>query len=146
MKEVAEKGDKVKIHYKGSLEDGTLFDSSEGREPIEFTIGDGQIIPGVEAAVEGMKIGEEKSVVCTPDEAYGHHVPELVKEVEKRFIPDDLTLEEGMNIKLGEGEESAIVTVTQINDHSVHLDANHPLAGKNLNFEITLVSVNENVS
>ena len=135
-------GDVVRIHYKGSLDDGTVFDSSEGRDPLEFTVGAGQIIPGLDKALPGMAVGEEKVVRAVADEAYGQAHPEATQAVPRGDIPAEIPLELGMrlNMQTPQGQEVP-VTVTEITDESVTLDANHPLAGKDLTFEIQVVSV-----
>lgn len=138
----AKQGDKVKVHYKGTLDDGTIFDSSEGRDPLEFTIGDGNIIPGFEEAVIGMNPGESKSQHIPAEQAYGPKVPELVAEVEREQIPPHINPEVGQQLQIKQDDgQVTIVTITDVNDKTISLDANHPLAGKNLTFEITLVEV-----
>lgn len=137
----AKNGDTVKVHYKGTLGDGTVFDSSEGREPLEFDVGSGQLIPGFEAAVDGMKTGETCSININADEAYGPHREEMVMDVPKTQLPADMNPEVGMRLQAGQEDEQFVVTVTEVQDDKVTLDANHPLAGKDLNFEITLVEI-----
>ncbi len=135
-------GDKVAIHYTGSLIDGTVFDSSEGREPLEFTVGSGQIIPGLDAALQGMKVGEKKTVTIAPEDAYGAHHPEGVLEVPKSQLPDDLPLEVGTMLEMRSPDgRAAPVTITAVGEDSVTLDANHMLAGKELVFDFELVSI-----
>lgn len=135
-------GDKVAIHYKGTLDDGTVFDSSEGRDPLEFTVGSGQIIPGLDKAMPGMKVGEAKSVRAVAAEAYGEAHPDASQDVPRADIPADIPLEVGMQLQMQSPQGQAIpVTVTQITDETVTLDANHPLAGKDLTFAIELVSI-----
>lgn len=143
MKEVAGKGDKVKVHYKGSLDDGNIFDSSEGRDPLSFTLGEGKLIPGFEKAVYEMKVGDKKTVVIEAQDAYGDHVAELVKIVERKYMPTHIDPQVGQQLQLGEGEEMAIVTIVEVSDKEIRLDANHPLAGKRLNFEIELMAIEE---
>jgi FKBP-type peptidyl-prolyl cis-trans isomerase 2 len=138
----AENGDSVKIHYTGKLEDGTVFDSSVNREPLQFTIGEGRIIPGFEKAIIGMNPGESKIVKIPSDEAYGPHRPELVAEIERSQFPEDMKLEAGKEVKLRQ-PDGRIVSVKIINmtEAKVTLDANHPLAGKELSFDIELVDI-----
>ena len=141
MSEAAEKGKTVKVHYKGSLDDGSVFDSSEGRDPLSFKIGEGQLIPGFEQAVIGMKLGEKKTIKIEAQDAYGDHNKELVKVVERKYMPTHITPEVGQQLQLGQGEEMAIVTIVDVTDEEIKLDANHPLAGKRLNFEIEVVGI-----
>ncbi len=141
MKKVAEKGDQVKVHYKGLLDDGNVFDSSEGREPLDIQLGEGKLIPGFEKAVLGMQVGEKKTIKIEAQDAYGDHVAELVKAVERKYLPPQIVPEVGQQLQLGEGEEMAIVTIVSVTDEEIKLDANHPLAGKRLNFTIELVEI-----
>ena len=138
----AKTGDTVRIHYTGKLDDGRVFDSSLEQEPLEFTIGQNQVIPGFEQAVIGMSPGESANISIPADQAYGERQEELVLEIERSEFPDDLKLEINQQLQLNEpnGEE-LIVTVTEIFDSSVTLDANHPLAGHNLNFDLQLVEI-----
>ncbi|ACV67731.1 FKBP-type peptidyl-prolyl cis-trans isomerase [Desulfohalobium retbaense] len=140
----AQQGDKVRVHYKGTLNDGTVFDDSSEREPLEFTLGENQIIPGFESAVTGMEIGENKAVAVDPDEAYGQTRDELFIEVPKEEITAQLEPELGMvlEVTLNDGNK-AHVTVSEIGEEKVVLDANHPLAGKTLNFDLTLQEIVE---
>ncbi len=132
----------VKVHYKGTLSNGSVFDSSENREPLEFTIGAGNMIPGFEAAVMDMKIEETKTVTIPSTEAYGPVMDELYNEVEKAHLPEDLTPEVGMQLvsKQPDGREM-IVKIAEVKDATVVIDANHPLAGEDLTFEITVVEI-----
>ena len=138
----AKNGDTVKVHYTGKLNDGTVFDSSEGREPLEFVVGTGEIIPGFEEAVIGMNEGETKTVTIPADKAYGPHNDELVLVVGREQVPPDLKVKIGdlLQVTLPDGHR-VDVTVTALNDEAVTLDANHPLAGQDLTFEIELVSI-----
>ncbi len=142
----AKSGDTVKVHYTGKLDDGTVFDSSENREPLEFTIGEGQIIPGFEQAVVGMAPGESKTERISADQAYGPHENEMVLDVDRSRIPPELNPQVGQQLQIqhGDGEVTA-VTVTQVSDTAVTLDANHPLAGKDLTFDIELVDIRKPV-
>lgn len=138
----AAKGDKVKIHYKGTLSDGEVFDSSEGREPLEFVVGSGQVIVGFDEAVTGMEVGEKKSVLIPVEKAYGEKKDELVMSVPTAHVPQDLEVEVGMMLEMGGAQGEVIrVKVVDITDEEVVLDANPPLAGQDLNFDIELVSV-----
>lgn len=138
----AKKGDTVHVHYKGTLDDGSVFDSSEGHDPISFTIGSGDVIPGFENAVEGMSLGEKKTERMEPADAYGDRREELVFTVGKDQMPDGAEIEVGDMLQVGfpDGSSSA-VTVAAVEENEVKLDANHPLAGKPLTFELELVSI-----
>lgn len=149
-KEKAKEGDKVKVQYTGRLEGGEVFDSSECSEeecgcnagPLEFVIGKGEVIPGFEKAVIGMSVGEEKTFTVPVDEAYGQRNEGMVLEVEKGCVPPHLTPELGlrMAVALEDGREFPVV-ITSISDTHVTLDANHPLAGLDLTFDIKLVEI-----
>lgn len=135
------KGDTVKVHYTGKLDDGTVFDSSENREPLEFTVGENQVIPGFENAVQGMSPGDEKTVTIPAAEAYGEHNPALIQQIDRQQIPDDVPLQIGQQLQVqSQDGKPFVVTVTELEETSVTLDANHPLAGQNLTFELQLVS------
>ncbi len=138
----AKQGDKVKVHYTGKLDDGTVFDSSKEREPLEFAIGDKKVIPGFEEAVIGMDIGEKKTVKLEAEKAYGPYKKELVMVVEKKQLPQDMKPEVGQQLQIKqEKNPPIIVTITKVSDNDVTLDANHPLAGKDLTFEVELVEI-----
>ena len=138
----AKSGDKVRIHYTGKLDDGTQFDSSEGREPLEFELGGGQIIAGFEQAVEGMSVGESKSVRLEPEEAYGPHHEQLVQQVSRDALPDDIDPKEGMALQSSSPDGQVTqLTVTAVTEKSITVDANHPLAGRALSFDIELVEI-----
>ncbi|MGB3313836.1 MAG: peptidylprolyl isomerase [Albidovulum sp.] len=135
-------GDTVRIHYRGTLNDGTQFDSSEGRDPLEFTVGSGQIIPGLDKALPGMAVGDKKSVPVVAAEAYGPHNPDASQAVPRDQIPADIPLEIGTALQMRTPDGNAMtVTVAEVTAETVTLDANHPLAGKDLNFDIELVSI-----
>ena len=135
-------GNTVKVHYTGKLQDGTVFDSSHDREPLEFTVGEGQIIPGFEEAVSGMQEGEEKTVSIPPEQAYGEHQEEAIVELERTQLPEEIEPEQGMQLQLqGQDGRAFPAVVTEIGDEIITLDANHPLAGETLTFEIELVEV-----
>ena len=134
---------KAKVHYVGSLSDGTVFDSSREREPLEFTIGAGQVIKGFDEAVAEMAVGDKKTVTIPAAEAYGPYREDMVIEVGPSQFPEGLTPEVGMQLQ-GQGEEGAppmIVTVKKVEAEKVTLDANHPLAGQDLTFELELMEV-----
>ena len=135
-------GKTVKVHYKGTLNDGSVFDSSEGREPLEFTLGSGQVIPGFDKAVEGMAVGEEKTVNIQPEDAYGSRNDQMIQEVPKGALPDGLEPEVGMGLQ-ARGQDGQVInlTITAVGDDSITVDGNHPLAGQNLNFDIQLVDI-----
>ncbi|MFW6011572.1 MAG: FKBP-type peptidyl-prolyl cis-trans isomerase [Desulfosalsimonas sp.] len=138
----AQKGDTVKVHYKGKLDDGSVFDSSEGRDPLEFKIGDGNIIPGVEEAVVGMEPEQTKEAMIPPEKAYGEYREEMVIEVDRSQFPEHINPELGQQLELKQSEgQNVVVTVTNVGEEKVTLDANHPLAGKDLTFEITLQEI-----
>ncbi|HDS46391.1 MAG TPA: peptidylprolyl isomerase [Methanomicrobia archaeon] len=136
--ETAKIGDMVKVHYTGTLADGSVFDSSLGRDPLQFTLGDGQMIPGFEQAVIGMKLGETKTVTIPADQAYGPYYEERVFVIPRDQLPAGMEPEIGQKLRTQSG---MIVTVTEVSGTSVTLDANHELAGKDLTFEIQLVEI-----
>jgi len=139
----AENGKMAKVHYTGSLSDGTVFDSSRERDPLEFAVGAGQVIKGFDDAVSDMQVGETKTVTVPADEAYGPQHKELIVEVPHSQFAEGLVPEIGMQLQSenGEGQPPTIVTVTAIDDDKVTLDANHPLAGQDLIFEIELMEL-----
>ena len=141
MKEIAE-NDTIALHYKGTLNNGELFDSSEGRDPLQFEVGTGQVIPGFDKAVIGMKVEENKVFTIPADEAYGQMNEELIYQVPKNAIPESLNPTPGQRLvsNLEDGRQIP-VTVTEVTEESITLDASHPLAGKDLTFDITIVSV-----
>ncbi len=137
-----ENGNRVKVHYKGTLEDGTVFDTTEGREPFEFTLGEDQLIPGFAGAVIGMDTGEKKTVKIAPEMAYGPRIDDLEVKLEKAHLPKDAKLEVGQKVRVGPDEEHKTdFLITEVSDGSVTLDANHPLAGQDLTFEIEVVGI-----
>jgi peptidylprolyl isomerase len=138
----AKHGDTVKVHYTGKLEDGTVFDTSINRDPLQFTIGGGQIIPGFEQAVVGMNPGESKTTKVPADKAYGSHHKEKVLVVDRNQFPVDLKPEVGQKLQIRRTDgQTSVVTVTAVSESSVTLDANHPLAGKDLTFDIQLIEL-----
>ncbi|MFG6531220.1 MULTISPECIES: peptidylprolyl isomerase [unclassified Sulfitobacter] len=135
-------GDTVQIHYTGTLKDGTTFDSSEGRDPLEFVVGSGQIIPGLDSALPGMTEGDKKVVQVPSEEAYGPVNPEMRQAVPREGIPADIPLDPGTQLQMQTPEGQALpVTVVEVDETTVTLDANHPLAGKDLQFDIELVKI-----
>lgn len=138
----AKLGDTVRVHYTGTLEDGTEFDSSVGRDPLQFVIGDGMLIPAFEQAVVGMAPGDSKTIKVEAEQAYGPYVKELVVDFERSQIPPYIKPEVGMELQINQEDGgSTMVKVLDVTDEKVTLDANHPLAGKNLVFNIKLVEV-----
>jgi peptidylprolyl isomerase len=138
----AKSGDTVRIHYTGKLEDGTEFDSSAGRDPLEFALGGGQVIPGFDSAVEGMTVGDTKSVTIQPEEAYGPRHDQLIQDVPRNQLPDDMTPMVGMELQAqNETGEVMRFSVTAVDNESITVDGNHPLAGKALAFDIELVEI-----
>ena len=136
-------GDTVRIHYTGTLSDGSVFDSSEGRDPLEFEVGSGMIIPGLDVALPGMTVGDKKKVEIDSVDAYGPINPEMQQAVPREGIPADIPLEPGTQLQMQTPDGQAMpVTVLAVTETVVTLDANHPLAGKDLTFDIELVSVN----
>ena len=139
----AKKGDSVKVHYTGKLTNGEKFDSSEGREPLAFTVGAGQMIPGFDAAIPGMSVGDKKTINIPAADAYGERSDEAIIEFPKENVPADMKLEPGMQLTLTNQHGQPVpVTVSEIKDDIIILDANHFLAGKELVFDIELVEIN----
>jgi len=135
-------GDTVKVHYTGAFDSGEVFDTSEGAEPLVFTIGAGQVIPGFDAALLGMQIGETKKIAIPPDEAYGLREEELVQTISRsQFQLGDTQPEVGMAIEMHTPQGSIPLVITEITEATVTLDANHPLAGEELHFALTLVEL-----
>ena len=138
----AKNGDTVQIHYTGRLDDGTVFDSSEDREPLEFTLGENQVIPGFESAVEGMEEGESKTTEIPSEEAYGDHRDDLVVDVPKDRLPDGMDPDVGERLQMQSPDGHTFnATVVGTDQSSLKMDANHPLAGKDLTFDIELVNI-----
>lgn len=137
----AKNGDTVRVDYTGKLSDGTKFDSSNGKDPLEFTVGDGKIIPGFEQAVVGMKPGDTKTVVVKPENGYGESRDELILEVDRSELPPDLDPKVGDRLEMQRSGQTWPVNVTGSTDDTVTLDANHPLAGEELTFDIELVEI-----
>jgi FKBP-type peptidyl-prolyl cis-trans isomerase 2 len=141
--EQAQVGHTVKVHYTGRLVNGTEFDTSRDDEPLEFTIGAGQIIPGFEDAVLGMSPGQSKTINIPTEEAYGPHQPEMVMVVNRQEFPDNITPRVGQELQVRQANRNLEVVVTAVSDTEVTLDANHPLAGQALVFDIELVEINQ---
>lgn len=140
--ERAKNGDTVSVHYTGKLRDGTVFDSSTQREPLKFTLGERQVITGFEQAVEGMTAGEKKTVQIPADEAYGPHHDELVFQVERENLPNEIDPEVGQRLAFQRPDGQTVpLTVTDVTGSAVTLDANHPLAGRELTFDLELVEI-----
>ncbi len=138
----AKKGDRVKVHYTGKLKDGSVFDSSREREPLEFELGGGMMIKGFDTAVTGMQVGESKTAEIAAEQAYGEHNDEMVIEVPKSQLPPDLKPEVGQQLGMQQPNgQSVPVRVTKVLDESIEIDANHPLAGKDLVFELELMEI-----
>ena len=138
----AKANDKVKVHYTGKLTTGEVFDSSEGREPLEFTVGGGQMIKGFDEAVNGMTIDEKKTVEIPSTEAYGERREELIQEVPKDQLPEDMKPEVGQKlVATNDLGHQTYVSVTATNEEAITVDANHDLAGKDLVFDIQLVEI-----
>ena len=138
----AKSGDKVKVHYHGKLTSGETFDSSEGRAPLEFEIGKGMVIKGFDDGVTGMSVGEKKTITIPFNEAYGPKNPEMIIDMPRNRFPKDMELEVGMALAMSDGQGQQFeVVVTQLKEDSVVLDANHPLAGKDLIFDLELVEI-----
>jgi len=139
---LAKMNDTVKVHYTGMLKDGTVFDSSIEREPLEFTIGEGMVIPGFEKGIVGMDVGETKDIFVSPEEAYGEYRQDMIISVERKHIPPHINPEPGMVLQLHDPHGGVtFVRVLDMDEHIVRLDANHPLAGKELLFKVKLVEI-----
>jgi peptidylprolyl isomerase len=135
-------GDTVRVHYTGTLDDGSVFDSSKDRDPLEFIIGDGQMIPGFEKAVTGMNVGDTKTVKIAANEAYGAHREELVIKLSRAQFPDNIVPVAGLQLSLKSPEGQIVnAVITSVDGDYVLLDANHPLAGKDLTFDIELMEI-----
>ncbi len=140
----AKEGDKVKIHYKGTFEDGEVFDSSDGREPIEFTIGEHRVVPGFENAVVGMKVGDKKQIKLEPKDAYGEPYPEMIQDVPIEVLTQSgIKPEKGLVLGVSPPQapgQQLRAKIVEVGERTVKLDMNHPLAGKTLNFELERVA------
>ena len=139
---IAGENSKIKVHYTGKLDDGTVFDSSLEREPLEFVIGSGQVVPGFEKGVIGMKVKDKKNIHIPFKEAYGDYREDMVIKVPRSNFPEDIKPEVGMQLQMQQQENSQLlVLIREFDDESITLDANHPLAGQNLNFDLELVEI-----
>ncbi|WP_255067090.1 peptidylprolyl isomerase [Lacihabitans sp. LS3-19] len=136
-------GDIVSLHYKGTLNDGTVFDSSEGRDPLEFEVGSGMVIKGFDDGVMGMAVGEKKSIHIGVNEAYGPSNEQMIFKFDKAGIPGDVPLEVGGTLNMHDGQQAVPVVIREIGDSYVLMDANHPLAGQELNFELEMVAIKD---
>lgn len=140
-------GDTIQVHYHGKLTDGSTFDSSEGRNPLEFEVGSGMVIPGFDNGVTGMTIGEKKTIVIPADQAYGPRADEMIMEFPKTQFPPDLTPEVGMQLNMSNGSGQQFpVRIVEVKEEVVVLDANHPLAGETLHFDLELVAITNSKS
>jgi len=138
----AKTADRVKVHFTGNLEDGTIFGSTMGEAPFEFTIGDKHMLPGFENAVIGMQIGDTKTITLPPEEAYGLHKKELVTVMERSGFPEEVQLEAGKRLRVRTQDGNyTVVTIKDFSEDSIVLDENDPLAGKTLTFKIELVEI-----
>jgi FKBP-type peptidyl-prolyl cis-trans isomerase 2 len=137
-------GDTIVIQYTGKLEDGTVFDSTEGKNPLEFTVGEGEVVPGLEQGVLGMSPGEKKTIIITPEQGYGPHLKERVCALDKKRIPDNFHPEVGQQLQMYRADGLPVMgTVVAISESTFTMDYNHPLAGKTLIFETTLIEILE---
>ena len=135
-------GDHVKVHFTGKMDNGDVFASSQGHEPLEFAVGDGTVLPGVDKAVNGMHLGERKTITLPPQEGFGDQMDSLILTVERSQFPEGFQMHEGMELQVPQPDGSVIFfKILQILDDKVKLDANHPLAGKELTFELELLEV-----
>ncbi len=135
-------GDKVKLHYNAKFEDGQLYQSTENRDPEQFDLGEGQVIEGIRKNLIGMEVGEKKSFTVTPEEAFGEHDNNLIADVDRGQFPDNMTPFIGQQLRMErEGGDEVTVVVTGLTDNTVTIDANHPLAGKTLEFDVEIVEI-----
>ncbi|MDH5399168.1 MAG: peptidylprolyl isomerase [Cyclobacteriaceae bacterium] len=137
----AKSGDKVRVHYTGSLSSGEIFDSSKGRDPLEFVIGAGMMIKGFDSAVNGMAVGESKTATLSAEDAYGEKREDMIFDVPRANFPPDITPEVGLKLAMNSNDQQVPVTIVEVSDDQIKLDANHELAGKELVFEIELVEI-----
>jgi peptidylprolyl isomerase len=137
----AKAGDTVRIHYTGTLQDGSVFDSSEGREPLSFTLGAGEVIPGFDTAVSGMEVGARRTVTIPAAEAYGPRRDDMILAIPREQVPPEINPTVGEQLQVGQGNDQFLVTVAEVNEREVVLDGNHPLAGEDLTFALELVAI-----
>ena len=138
----AQNGDKVKVHYHGKLRSGEIFDSSQGRDPLEFELGSGQVIKGFDDGIKGMQVGDKKTIEIAVVDAYGEKQQEMIIEFPKDQFPPDMNPEAGMQLMMSNGSGQQFpVTIVEVKEESVVLDANHPLAGQELIFDLELVEI-----
>ena len=138
----AKSGDKVKVHFTGKTENGEVFASSQGQEPLEFQIGDGSVLPGVEKAVQGMSQGESKTITLPPPEGFGEQNDSLILTVDRSQFPEDFEPKDGMELQVPQPDGSVVFfKILKVMEEKVQLDANHPLAGKTLSFELELLEI-----
>jgi len=138
----AKKGDTVQVHYTGKLEDGTVFDTSRERHPLQFTLGNGQVIAGFENAITGMNVGESKTAVIPVEQGYGPRRDDMIVTVKRDTLPPDLPARVGQRLELTQADDQVmLVTVTDVTESSITLDSNHPLAGKVLTFDLELLGI-----
>ena len=136
---LVQKGDTISVHYTGRLSDGEIFDSSEGRDPLKFTVGAGQMIPGFDDAVVGMAQGEKKTVSIDPDQAYGQRNDESLFDFPRSNVPEGMQIEEGMQVYMQDNAGNPVpATIVAISEDTIKMDCNHPLAGKTLEFDISI--------
>ena len=136
------RGDKVKVHYTGTLNDGSIFDSSEGKEPLEFTIGENQVIKGFENGIKGMKLNQEKTIKIKAKEAYGEVNQQLIISVPREKFPPEIEVNGRLIMKGPQGQQIPAI-IKEVRDNVVIIDMNHPLAGKELNFKVKVVWINQ---
>jgi peptidylprolyl isomerase len=141
MSQAANVGDTVRVHYVGTLDNGDRFDASVGGDPLEFTLGSGQVIPGFEEAITGMEIGETKQVRIPAEQAYGPYRDEMVLAIPRDQLPGDVELETGQQVQMQQGDYTFIAVVEDVSDGAVTFNANHPLAGEALNFDLKLMEI-----
>ncbi len=141
MTQQAATGNTVRVHYVGTLDNGERFDTSVGGDPLEFTLGSGQVIPGFETAIDGMEVGETKQVRIPAEQAYGPYREEMILEMPSDQLPDDVALQVGQQVQMQQGEHVFVVRVEEIGTETVTFNANHPLAGQALNFDLRLVEI-----
>lgn len=138
----ANKGDTVQIHYTGTLSDGSVFDSSEGRDPLSFEVGSGMIIPGLDVAIPGMAVGDKKTVAIPADQAYGPEHPEARQAIPRSDLPSDIPQEVGTRLQMQNPEGQVVaVVIAEVTETDIIIDANHPLAGKDLTFAIEMIAI-----